>query len=574
MTSLSSIITTASVSLTNTQYSIALANQNVSNASTTGYTSKTYAATPSTVGLALTEGQVTRTANAYLQKTVVSSSAASGAAAVVDEHLQLYDAAFGDVNGGDDIASLLSDLETSLTALSSSRTEANQASVVAAAEDLAASLSGLSSEIQSLRTQADQDIASTVDSINGALKTLEGVNQQLVAASALGQGTTALLDTRDQVLAELSSMIGISYGVASDGRVSIYTTSGEPLLGSKAAVLEYEAAGKLSADSAYPGQIAGVTLNGKDITASVSSGDLGGLISLRDTILVEEQSALDSLASSLITQVNAAAADGSAYPAPSSLTSAASGLTSGSAFSATGSVRIATLSSDGMVSTVADIDLGAVTTMGGLVAALDAVDGVSASLDAAGRLVLASEDGTSGIALADLGGDLDGDSFAAAFGFNAIFTGDDASSIGVSATLSSDPSRLATAKLSEADGLSAGDRGLTSGDGSAASAVVSALTSDRAFAAAGSLSARSSSIADYATAFVSAASTRIAAATSAAESAASVKSYASTSLANLAGVNLDEQTALLTQFQSQYQASAQLITIARELFDTLIGMMN
>ncbi len=44
--------------------------------------------------------------------------------------------------------------------------------------------------------------------------------------------------------------------------------------------------------------------------------------------------------------------------------------------------------------------------------------------------------------------------------------------------------------------------------------------------------------------------------------------------ASLAGVNLDEEAANLIKFQQAYQASAQSISIARSLFDTLIGAVR
>lgn len=40
---------------------------------------------------------------------------------------------------------------------------------------------------------------------------------------------------------------------------------------------------------------------------------------------------------------------------------------------------------------------------------------------------------------------------------------------------------------------------------------------------------------------------------------------------SVAGVNLDEEAARLIQFQQSYTASAQIITVAREIFDTLLG---
>ena len=42
-------------------------------------------------------------------------------------------------------------------------------------------------------------------------------------------------------------------------------------------------------------------------------------------------------------------------------------------------------------------------------------------------------------------------------------------------------------------------------------------------------------------------------------------------LAEISGVNLDEEAAKLIQFQQAYQASAQVISVASSLFDTLLG---
>ena len=43
---------------------------------------------------------------------------------------------------------------------------------------------------------------------------------------------------------------------------------------------------------------------------------------------------------------------------------------------------------------------------------------------------------------------------------------------------------------------------------------------------------------------------------------------------SLSGVNLDEEAAKLIQFEQYYQASAQIIQVARSLFDTLINTFN
>jgi flagellar hook-associated protein 1 FlgK len=41
----------------------------------------------------------------------------------------------------------------------------------------------------------------------------------------------------------------------------------------------------------------------------------------------------------------------------------------------------------------------------------------------------------------------------------------------------------------------------------------------------------------------------------------------------ISGVNLDEEAADLIKFQQLYQANAQVISVARELFDTLLSSL-
>jgi flagellar hook-associated protein 1 FlgK len=49
---------------------------------------------------------------------------------------------------------------------------------------------------------------------------------------------------------------------------------------------------------------------------------------------------------------------------------------------------------------------------------------------------------------------------------------------------------------------------------------------------------------------------------------------ASAAVQEVSGVNLDEEAAKLIQYQQAYQASAQIISIANTLFDTLINAVR
>jgi len=574
--SLSSIIASSSAALVKTQYAISVSDTNIANAGDTSISRKTYSASANTTTSALTEGAVSRAANAYLTKTVIAKAAEAGRTSVIEEYLQSYDAALGTTDGDDDLSSLLDAYASALSGLAASPTStAEKTSTVTALGAVVTSLGEVSDEIQSLRTEANRSIADTVDEINASLAKVASLNDQIAQGTLAGDDMSDLEDQRDAALETLSGLMGASYYVDSDNRAVVYASSGDLLVGSRAATLSYTASSTLDASSAYPGDISGIYLNGKDITTSITSGELGGLIALRDEILPNEQAELDALAAALIDQVNTTANQGSAYPAPQALTSSAD-VAASDAFSATGSVRIAVLDSEGTVVSTQDVDLSAYATVSDLVAALDALDGLSASISSDGKLVLAADDSANGVALGALDAAVgaDGEDFSSYFGFNDLLTGSGAGDIALADAIAEDPDRLPTGMLDDGASLAAGDIGLASGDVSTVTALSDALSASLDFPAAGDLAALSDSLSGYAARFVSGAASLISAAASASETAQSAFDYAQTRLQNETAVNLDEELALLTQYQTQYEANAQMISMARDLFDTLVAMMN
>lgn len=574
--SLSSIISSASSALSTAQMQIAVANANVANADDLTYTKKTVSTTATTALNSASSATVQRAADTYLAKTVVKTAASSGYASTIDTYMQSYDAALGSVDSGDDLSGLLDAFSSALTALSASAdSDTAKAATVSAASDLAAGISSLSASVQDLRTQANAEIATTVDTINSTLSTLASLNDQIVSVTAQGGDVTALQDQRDAALTTLSGLIGVSSYTTSDNRLVVYTTGGDQLLGTTPAKLSYTASSALSSTSVYPTSISGITLNGKDVTASLDSGQLGALVTLRDKTLVDEQAELDALASTLIAQVNAISNAGSATPAPNALTSAQT-VSGSDAFSATGTLRVAVVDASGSTVSTQDIDLSAYSTLADLVSALDAVDGLSASIGSDGKLSITADNGANGVALGDMGASVGASAQGVSdyFGFNDLFSGSTAADIAVSSRLSGDYSLLATAALDTSTTLAAGDRALSTSDSTTVDKLSSMLSGTLSFAAAGDQAAKTVSLSSYASSFVSGAATLVSNASSSASSALSTYQAATTRLQNTTAVNVDEELALLTTYQSQYEANAQLVAMVQELFDTLIQMVN
>ena len=116
----------------------------------------------------------------------------------------------------------------------------------------------------------------------------------------------------------------------------------------------------------------------------------------------------------------------------------------------------------------------------------------------------------------------------------------------------------------------AGDTVLNIGDNRGSQALQSALNGLRNFDAAGSLARGSSSLQDYAARFAGSVGARAASAESAQGSAESLLSTATTKRADVEGVNLDEELANMTLYQTSYNASARMLQAAKEMTETLL----
>jgi flagellar hook-associated protein 1 FlgK len=318
-----------------------------------------------------------------------------------------------------------------------------------------------------------------------------------------------------------------------------------------------------------------ISVGGKSIEDDITSGSLDALLTMRDETLPAAEDELDALAASLIETLNAITADGSAVPAPATLTGTAE-VSGSDALDASGTVRIALVDDDGGLLSSTDLDLSAYATVDDLVTALDAIDGIDASIDSDGHLTIASSDGDSGVAIAGLDSSVGdaGASFSAAFGFNALFTGTDASDIAVRSDLVDDPGLLATAALADDDTLSTGATVLTTGDATIGDALLAALDGRQSYAAVGGLAAQSATFADYAAAIVADIADWASDAATEQTTATTVQGALEDTLTSATGVNLDEETAKLSEYQTLYNAAAQVISIANEMFETLLDVVE
>ncbi|RAI40552.1 flagellar hook-associated protein FlgK [Rhodoplanes roseus] len=576
-------------SLLTSQTRISISSSNVANADTEGYTRKT--ATQATdvtagVGTGVTVTGISSTVDKLLVASLVKAESRLGAATTTEAYSSLLQDAYGTTSSDDSttegtsIANSIADLSSALTELADTPESATlQAQVIDKLDSLAAQLRSTSSTVQSLRSNADTEIETSVGQINQALNDVNSINKRIASASASGADTSDLEDQRNTALSTLGTLMNVTYFTGSNNQVHVYTSGGKVLVDSSAHELSYASASTVTSDTVYsetpPSGFSGITVDGLDITSQITSGNVGALIELRDETLPNAQKDLDSLADGLADALNAVHNQGTALPAPATLTGTTT-LAGTDSFSGTGTTRFAVVDSDGALVSYADIDLSTVSTVDDLVSAIDSVDGLSASLDSSGHLVVTADDSDYGVSIGAMDGTVGTDEQGLSdwLGLNDLVTGKGAGNFSVRSGILSNTSLLAVSKLSDGGTLTTGASVLASGSTVIASALLDAFETKHTFGAAGNLGNAKATFATYASEVVGAVSTGYSSASSELTTATSLESSLSDAISSQSGVNLDEETNLLSELQTMYEAAAQVMSIVNDLFSTLLEMVQ
>lgn len=269
-----------------TQAQIQVISSNISNAQTPGYSEETISQIPihtPTGGGGVSTGIVQRVSDQLLSTALAKQNSAASAASTTNNYLQQLQGLLGQVGSGTSFTDALN------TFIGSMQTEAAtpedpvaQSAAVNAGQQLAQQLNQFSSGIQSLRANTDSDIGAAVTSVNTALGQIAALNGSIGQAQAAGQSTASLQDQRDQALNQVAQLIGVTSYVRSDGSMVVLAGSGQTLVdGTNASTLAYSQSGVVTAGST----LSNVTLNGQNITSSITTGQVGALLQLRDTTL-------------------------------------------------------------------------------------------------------------------------------------------------------------------------------------------------------------------------------------------------------------------------------------------------
>jgi flagellar hook-associated protein 1 FlgK len=290
----------------------AVISSNISNASTVGY-ARELANLVTTGSGGVKVGSYAREANTALSDQLTTSTSQAAYEQALSDGLSTLaqtvsdsssaTSSSGALSNGNSPSAMLANLQSALATYdaSPSSTSAGQA-VVTAASDLASSLNAGASAVQSVREQADSDMASSVSTINSLLSQFTAVNATIVSGTASGADISTAEDTRDTILTQLSQQIGISTVSNSDGSMSIYADSGVTLFqGGSARTVSFTPSPTLTDGmSGNAVTVDGVPITGSDAPMAIQSGALAGYANLRDNVAPQYGAQLDQIAGGLI----------------------------------------------------------------------------------------------------------------------------------------------------------------------------------------------------------------------------------------------------------------------------------
>lgn len=320
---LSYALRTAASGLVANQRALDTVANNVANVSTPGFSRKVVrfeSRVSSGAGAGVQLGPLMRTIDEGLLKSIRLERGALGAMSAQSDLFARISDLFGSPEANTSFSHDLAELQGAFSALALAPHDSiEQREVVRRADDLALNLRHASATIQSLRADADAGLVRGVEEINTLVGEIASLTETIVRDTAVGRGTADVEDQRDRALDQLSGLIDIRVFSRGGGDVAVFTASGRALVDNGAAPVRHPGVAVIDAFSTYEaGNFAAITVGSgataQDITTDIRGGKLAGLIEMRDAVLPDLQTAIDTLAGELKTRLNQVHNAGLAYP--------------------------------------------------------------------------------------------------------------------------------------------------------------------------------------------------------------------------------------------------------------------
>jgi len=303
MSSLNASLATALSGLAAEQGALEATTNNVANVNTPGYsrevpvlvTSNPIIVDPLTLGTGVTLKTIESIRDPILETRIQQETQTQGQLSALVSALSQTQVSFTSNTG--DIGSQLSNFFNSVNQLATNPADLSlRQGVLTAAGNLATAFNVTANHLTSQRTSLDSSVEQTVSQINQLSQQIAQLNGQISSLENVGEDPGGFLDQRTNLIDQLSSLVDVSV-IPSDNTINITTANGTALVAGQQSF-------QLSTQPDASG-LQHIYAQGSDITSTIVSGQLGGLLQARDQQIPAIQKQLDTLAADLANAVNA-----------------------------------------------------------------------------------------------------------------------------------------------------------------------------------------------------------------------------------------------------------------------------
>lgn len=344
MPGLFGVMNTAARSLAVTSQGIQNTSHNISNVETPGYSRQRQilgTASPSRhpaghLGNGVEQISIRRITDSFVHEQLVRQGSQFGAADAQAGALGVVQEVFNGVDAGS-LTDSLGRFYDAFSDLASSPTPGaaiERAGARSAAQSLVDTIHSMDASLRAEQRAADDAIESTLLEISRLAEAIDQQNDEIVKLEITAPANDAR-DTRDQLVRDLSELVGLQTFESPDGRLNVSLPNGLPLVGagdSSSLVAVQDVSNPFNSTFVQIHYSDGVS--SADVTSQIGGGRLGGILRARDDLLAGAIRTLDTLAYNLTTSVNSLHATGVGlngevgdfFAAPAAVEDAASGL--------------------------------------------------------------------------------------------------------------------------------------------------------------------------------------------------------------------------------------------------------
>ena len=365
--SLSNILNIATSGLEVAQAGLSTVSNNISNVNTAGYVREVVnqgSVSAGGQGMGVSVEDIARTTNQFLESANLKATADGGSASITSSMLDQAQSLFGDPTSTSSFFGQLDGVFSAFSTLASSPSSTAQAAAVSRVSQFLSSSQSISSSLGQLGAQADTKITSDVTTLNSLLSQISKLNSTISQATVSGSDATGAQNQQSALIGQLSGLMNVNVSATATGGVTVKASDGSVLASDQgSATLSYDGSGSIGQISVTP--VGGAT---QALGARLTSGELAGLVSLRNTELPSISSQLSNLTSQTAATLNQVSNSYSSVPAPSTLTGRNTGMdlaTDVSNFA--GETTVGVVNSAGVLqsSVAIDFSAGTMTTNGG-----------------------------------------------------------------------------------------------------------------------------------------------------------------------------------------------------------------